>query len=105
MENDRNISASGVPDDFTRVLFMSGFWLQLGFVGASVLVIALMRLVDGGPNASLALAGALGAGVVTAFAWHRSRGVLDCVDASVAAGTAPARLGAFGQGLGPAVSR
>jgi hypothetical protein len=105
MENDRNIPVPTMPGDSTRALFMSGLWLQLGFVGASVLAIALTRLVDGGASASLALASALGAGVLTVLAWHRSRSVLDRIDASTAAGTAGTRPAAFGQGLGPAVAR
>ena len=105
MENDRKIPAPSMPDDSTRALFVSGLWVQLGFVGASVLAIALTRLLDGGASAPLALAGALGAGVLTAFAWHRSLRVLDRIDVSSAAETAPARLAALGQGLGSAVSR
>lgn len=104
MENDRKIPAPSVSDGVTRVLFMSGLWLQLGFVGASVLAIALMRLVDGGASAPFALTSALGAGVLTAFAWLRSRSVLDRIDVSTATGTAGTRPAAFGQGL-PAVSR
>ena len=79
--------------------------MQVGFVGASTLAIALSRLLDGGSIAPQALAGALGAGVLTAFAWHRSLRVLDRVDVPDAAATAPVRLAALGQGLGSAVSR
>lgn len=103
MEDDRKMPAPSVPDDATRGLFMSGLLLQLGFVGASVLVVALIRLVDGGASAPLALAGAVGAGVLTAYAWRRSLRVLDRIDASTAAGTARG-LAAFGQGLGSAAS-
>jgi hypothetical protein len=105
MENDRKISPPSIPDDSTRALFMSGLWVQVGFVGACVLAIALTRFLDGGTSAALALAAALGAGVLTAFAWRRSLRVLDRVDVPDAAATAPARLVALGQGLGSAVSR
>lgn len=105
MENDRNIPPPSMPDDSTRRLFASGIWVQLGFVGASVLAIALMRLLDGGASLPLALAGAFGAIALTAFAWHRSVRVLDRIDVSRAAETTPARLAALGQDLGSAVSR
>jgi hypothetical protein len=104
MENDRKISPPSMPDD-SRALFMSGLWVQVGFVGACVLAIALTRLLDGGASAALALTAALGAGMLTAFAWRRSLRVLDRVDVPDAAATAPARLVALGQGLGSAVSR
>lgn len=105
MENDRKTSVPNRPGESARTLAACNLWLCLGFVGASALAIALLRLVDGSTSPAPALAGALAAGLLTTFAWRRSQAVLDRVDVPAATASAPAVPDAFGRGREPLAAR
>src|SRR5438105_3853401 len=66
--------------------FVAGvLWLRVGFIAASALMMSLVMLWSGEARPAYALAGAIGGGIVAAFAWRRSWRVLRYADESTAA--------------------
>jgi hypothetical protein len=91
-------------------LVASGLWLRAGFVAASVAAIALIMLATGEANPSIAIASTVAGGVAAAYAWGRSRAILnraDALEAAAATEAAPARppAGGFGAPVESAASR
>ena len=74
-----------------RALVWCGLWLRVGFIGASALAAGLLQLFDGDVKPHLALALAVGGGVLAAVSWRRATAVLDVAD-SAAAGSDGASL-------------
>ena len=88
-----------------RAFVVGGLWLRAGFVGASVLAIALIMLFTGESNPVTALAGAVAGGAFAVYAWRRSWVVLNRADVAEAARPAPARTVGFGNSVESAASR
>ncbi|HEU0200319.1 MAG TPA: hypothetical protein VFR86_07780 [Burkholderiaceae bacterium] len=63
-------------------LVISGLWIRLAFVGASVFVGGTIAATSGEVNGLFGLLGALAGGVLAAFAWRRARACLDRIDAA-----------------------
>ena len=63
-----------------RALVACGFWLRVGFVGASAAAVGVIQLVEGEWSVLRSLVCA-GAGVALTFlSWHRAHATLNGVD-------------------------
>jgi hypothetical protein len=88
-----------------RAFVATGLWLRVGFVGASVLAIALITLFTGEASPVMALAGVVAGGMVAAYSWRQSWVVLNRADEEMTAPPAPARTVGFGNRVESAASR
>jgi hypothetical protein len=88
-----------------RAFMASAFWLRFGFVGASVVAIALVALFTGDTSPSIAAASAVSGLVVAAASWRRSWVILDRADATPSESCAVTGSIAFGNGMESATSR
>jgi hypothetical protein len=68
-----------------RMLYASGLWLRIGFVGASALAVGVLQLFGGEVNPRSALMLGIGGGVLAVISWWRARAVLEIGDAASAA--------------------
>ena len=78
------IDSGYVPDRGSaswRALMASAFWLRIGYVGASVAIIALIAFFTGDTAAWIAALSGVGGALVAAWAWRRSWVILDRADA------------------------
>lgn len=80
---------SSLDRESAWALVVCGLWLRAGFIGASALLAGLMLLFTGESNPALAIALAVGGGILAPYAWRRSWAVLVRVDASAASRSAP----------------
>ena len=71
-----------------RAMVAAGLWLRAGFVALSVEVIALIMLAVGEATPWVAIAGAIVAGVIARWSWHKARAALD-VEAAESGGNSP----------------
>lgn len=86
MEN-RFVNTHSTPElrrKARRALVACGLWLRIGFVGASAVAVGLLLLFDGEVAPLLALALAVGGGVLAAASWWRAATVLDVADGAAA---------------------
>jgi len=67
-----------------RAIAVGGLWSYVGFVGASLLVVGLLRLTHGGAGTLAALGLVLGGGALATFAWRSAWNILDRLDQSSA---------------------
>ena len=97
--NSHYLDSKSPPDrsESWSALLASGFWLRVGFIGASVLVIALIMLFNGEASPVDALMGMVAGGVIAASAWRRSWVILSRVDESPTAPESDAPTPVFGK--------
>ena len=63
-----------------RALVACGFWLRVGFVGASGVAVGLIQLIEGDVKPLSALTLAVGGVVLAVASWRRALAVLENVD-------------------------
>jgi hypothetical protein len=88
-----------------RALVASGLWLRAGFVGASAFLGGLSLLFGDEMHPVLALALAIGGGILASYAWRRSKAILDRADASTASPSVAILRRESDPGFGPAPLR
>jgi len=71
--------------DYVGPRVASGFWLQSGLIGASLVAGGVLQLVGGETKPMSALALAVAGGVMAVLSWRRARSVLEIGAASSAA--------------------
>ena len=70
-----------------RALVASGFWLRIGFVGASAVAVGMIQLFGNEASPFAALGLAAGGAALAVFSWQRAHAALELADGPVAATT------------------
>jgi hypothetical protein len=66
-----------VRNNVTSVLIACGIWLQIGFIGATVLAVGLLQLFDEETTWLSALTLAVSGAVLAAASWSRGQALLE----------------------------
>ena len=89
--NDRPVTLYQMPElhgPTGRALVACGFWMRVGFIGASAVAVGVIQLFGNETKPLTALALALGGAVLAAFSWRRAHTALGAADAYAPATTA-----------------